>query len=96
MGRWTMGNIEICLLAVKGKPKRIIKNIKQLVIAERKRHSEKPPEVRNRIVELMGDLPRIELFARQKTEGWDIIEGKDNADGTGNDITKWIEENYEQ
>ena len=20
----------------------------------------------------MGDLPRIELFARQKTEGWDV------------------------
>jgi len=71
MGRWTMGNIEICILAVKGHPKRIAKNIKQLVIAERKRHSEKPDEVRNRIVKLMGDLPRIELFARQKTEGWD-------------------------
>lgn len=72
MGRWTMGNVEICLLGVKGKPKRIVKNIKQLVIAERKRHSEKPTEVRNRIIALMGDLPRIELFARQKTEGWDV------------------------
>jgi site-specific DNA-methyltransferase (adenine-specific) len=72
MGRWTMGNIELCLLAVKGKPHRIVKNVKQLVIAERKRHSEKPQEVRNRIVELMGNLPRIELFARQKTEGWDV------------------------
>ena len=67
-----MGNIEICLLGVKGKPKRIVRNIKQLVIAERKRHSEKPIEVRNRIVQLMEDLPRIELFARQKTEGWDV------------------------
>jgi N6-adenosine-specific RNA methylase IME4 len=72
MGRWTMGNIEICLLGVRGKPKRVIKNVKQLVIAERKRHSEKPQEVRERIVELMGDLPRVELFARQKTEGWDV------------------------
>ena len=72
MGRWTMGNVEICLIAVKGKPHRIVKNIKQLVSAERKRHSEKPEEVRKRIVELMGDLPRIELFARQKTEGWDV------------------------
>lgn len=72
MGRWTMGNVEICLLAVKGKPKRIVKNIKQLVIAERKRHSEKPEEVANRIVDLMGDLPRIELFARNKRNGWDV------------------------
>lgn len=72
MGRWTMGNIEICLLGVKGKPKRITKNIKQLVIAERKRHSEKPNIVRERIVELMGDLPRVELFAREKKDGWDV------------------------
>lgn len=72
MGRWTMGNVEICLLAVKGKPKRICKNIKQLVISERKRHSEKPEEVANRIVDLMGDLPRIELFARNKRDGWDV------------------------
>lgn len=72
LGRWTMGNVEICLLGRKGKPQRICKNIKQLVEAERTIHSKKPDEVRKRIVELMGDLPRIELFARQKTEGWDI------------------------
>jgi len=81
LGRWTMGNIEIVLLGVKGHPKRLIKNVKQLVIAERTEHSKKPVEVRNRIVELMGDLPRIELFARQKTEGWESvgydIDGKD-------------------
>lgn len=71
MGRWTMGNVEVCLLGKKGKPKRICKNIRQLVEAERTEHSKKPDEVRNRIVELMGDLPRIELFARQKVEGWD-------------------------
>jgi len=34
-------------------------------------HSEKPSIVRDRIVELVGDIPRIELFARQKVEGWD-------------------------
>jgi site-specific DNA-methyltransferase (adenine-specific) len=71
LGRWTMGNIEICLLATKGKPKRIIKNVKQFIECERTQHSKKPDEVRERIVELMGDLPRIELFARQKVEGWD-------------------------
>lgn len=73
MGRWIMGNIELCLLGTKGKPKRVVKNVKQLVIAERKKHSEKPSEVRERIVELMGDLPRIELFSRNPVEGWDCI-----------------------
>lgn len=72
LGRWTMGNVELCLLGVRGKPKRAVKNIYQLVEAERTKHSKKPDEVRERIVKLMGDLPRIELFARQKTEGWDV------------------------
>ena len=37
----------------------------------RREHSRKPDCVRDRIVELIGDLPRIELFARQKVQGWD-------------------------
>ncbi len=36
-----------------------------------KKYSKKPDEVRDRIVELFGDLPRIELFARQHADGWD-------------------------
>lgn len=71
MGRWTMGNIELCLLGVKGHPKRISKTTRQLISAVRTEHSKKPAETRARIVELMGDLPRIELFARQYADGWD-------------------------
>jgi site-specific DNA-methyltransferase (adenine-specific) len=47
-------------------------NVRQLVEAPRGAHSQKPDEVRNRIVELMGDLPRIELFARSYAKGWDV------------------------
>lgn len=71
LGHWTNGNAELCLFAKKGHPKRIAKNVKQIVMAHRSRHSEKPAEVRDRIVSLMGDLPRVELFARQLVEGWD-------------------------
>jgi N6-adenosine-specific RNA methylase IME4 len=71
LGRWTMASTEMVLLATRGRPQRIIKNVKQLVIAERTVHSKKPNEVRDRIIELMGDLPRIELFARARVEGWD-------------------------
>lgn len=71
LGHWTNGNAELCLFAKKGKPKRVAKNVKQIVMAHREGHSEKPTEVRDRIVALMGDLPRIELFARQKVDGWD-------------------------
>ena len=72
VGRWVMGNAELILLATRGKPKRISKSISQIIMTHRQGHSVKPVEARNKIVELMGDLPRIELFARQKTEGWDV------------------------
>ena len=73
LGYWTRANNEICLLATKGKPKRVSKSVHQVVIDKIREHSRKPDCVRDRIVELMGDLPRIELFARQKTPGWDVF-----------------------
>lgn len=71
LGYWTRSNVEVCLLATKGAPKRINKSVRQLIISHRRKHSRKPDEVRDRIVQLVGELPRIELFARQKVEGWD-------------------------
>lgn len=72
MGYWTRSNAEICLLATKGNPKRISKNVKQIIISHLEEHSKKPDAARDRIVDLAGDLPRIELFARQTTPGWDV------------------------
>lgn len=72
LGRWTRGNTEPCLIAIKGKPKRISAGVGQLVFSPLRRHSQKPAEVRDKIVELMGDLPRIELFAREAAPGWDV------------------------
>ena len=69
IGKWTMGSVEICLLGVKGKPNRIRKDVKQYVKAVRTKHSTKPVVVRERIVQLMGDVDRIELFAREAVEG---------------------------
>jgi N6-adenosine-specific RNA methylase IME4 len=72
LGFWTRGNAEVCLLGKKGKPKRHSASIHQFIISPIEEHSKKPDETRDRIVALMGDVPRIELFARQKTEGWDV------------------------
>jgi len=72
MGRWTRANAELCLIATKGKPKRITASIHSVIDTPIEEHSKKPDEARKRIIELVGDLPRIELFARQKTEGWDV------------------------
>lgn len=75
MGKYTRANAEVCLLGVsKGfHATQQIKSHKvhQIVEAPVGRHSEKPSEVRHRIVELLGDVPRIELFARERAEGWD-------------------------
>ena len=54
-----------------GKPKRQDENIHQLIISPLEAHSKKPDEVRDKIVRLLGDLPRVELFARQAAPGWD-------------------------
>ena len=71
LGHWTRANAEICLLATKGKPKRVSKSVHSVCDARIREHSRKPDEIRTRIVQLCGDLPRIELFARQNAEGWD-------------------------
>ncbi len=71
MGYWTRANAEICLLATKGNPKRISARVHSVIINHIREHSRKPDEARDRIVELCGDLPRIELFARQEATGWD-------------------------
>ena len=72
MGHWTRANAELCIIATKGSPKRMSKRVHQVIISPIEEHSKKPDETRDRIVELMGDVPRIELFARQKTPGWDV------------------------
>lgn len=72
LGRWTRDNSECCLIATKGKPKRINNSVSQLIVSPIQPHSKKPDETREKIVELMGDLSRIELFARQSTKGWDV------------------------
>ena len=71
MGYWTRANPEICLLATKGKPQRVSMSVRRLVIEPRREHSRKPDEEADRIVDKMGDVPRIELFARQSRRGWE-------------------------
>ena len=85
LGYWTRANNEICLLATKGKPKRVGKGVHQVVMDKIREHSRKPDCVRDRIIELCGNLPRIELFARQKINGWDVWGNEVNSIGEGDD-----------
>lgn len=72
MGYYTRSNAEICLIATKGKPlKRLSHKVHSVIVSHIEKHSKKPDEARKRILELFGDVPRIELFAREHSEGWD-------------------------
>ena len=71
MGYWTRANAEVCVIATKGNPKRVDAGVHQIIMSHIEEHSRKPQEARDRIKRLMGDVPMIELFARQKVDGWD-------------------------
>lgn len=66
MGRWTRANAEICLLATKWSPKRISASVLSIIDTPIEQHSKKPSIVREKIVQLLWDIPRVELFAREK------------------------------
>ena len=70
-GRYTRSNIEFCLLGTKGNLTVRSHTVNQIIDEPIRKHSQKPDIVRDRIVELLGDIPRIELFARSRHEGWD-------------------------
>ncbi len=84
LGYWTRSNSELCLLATKGRPARNSRSVHQICDERVMQHSKKPPEIRDKIVELCGDVPRIELFARETCDGWvsvgDEIDGSDIRD----------------
>lgn len=75
-GAYTLkSGIENCLLARRGSLNGWVQNrkVRALIQSQRMEHSVKPDEARLRIETLFGDRPRVELFAREKHEGWDAI-----------------------
>ena len=70
LGYWTRANSEVCLLATRGKPKRLNADVRQGIIAPRREHSRKPDGIHERIERLVAG-PYLELFARQRRPGWD-------------------------
>lgn len=70
-GYYTRANPETCLLGIIGSMERKSAAVRQLVVEPLREHSRKPDRVATDIVKLFGDVPRAELFARTKREGWD-------------------------
>lgn len=79
LGYWTRSNSEVCLLATRGKPKRLDAGVRQGIIEPRREHSRKPDCVHERIERLVPG-PRLELFGRQSRVDWTVW---------GNEATKF-------
>ena len=72
IGNYTLSNAEYVLIGHKGKYWRNDASVRQILLKPKTRfHSQKPTEIMDRIVRMVGDVPRIELFARQRVDGWD-------------------------
>ena len=84
MGNYTRSNSEVCLIATRGKPKRVSASVHSVIMSPIEAHSKKPDEARKRIEQLYGDVSRIEIFARQEAAGWisigNGISGRDIRD----------------
>lgn len=92
MGHMTRANSEDCMFAVKGKlPPRLDASICQHVTAPRMGHSSKPPEFRDLLVRLLGDVARCELFSRDSVDGWDMFGNQCESDLVVNHgvFSKW-------
>lgn len=80
-GYYTASNPEIVLLGVKGRMKPVKRLVNSVILTPRREHSRKPDEVRDRIVQVFGDLSRVELFCRHPAPGWDSfgneLDGRD-------------------
>jgi N6-adenosine-specific RNA methylase IME4 len=68
-GYWTRANPELCLLATRRRPQRISRSVRQLILAPRRAHSQKPEAVYERIESLVAG-PYLELFARNCRPDW--------------------------
>lgn len=71
MGFWTRAGSECCLIATRGNPKPVSHAVRSVITSPVLKHSQKPQEAADRTVELCGDVPRLELFARDQKPGWD-------------------------
>ncbi len=70
---YTKRDCEFCFIGTRGKYLNLKRSVNQILLEPKDAHSKKPNEIKDRILDLCGDLPRLEMFARSSTEGWDVF-----------------------
>jgi len=73
MGFRTRAGSESAIIAIKGKPKVCSHSVRAVHSFPVSKHSKKPVEFRDLIIDLCGDVPRLEMFARESAKGWDVF-----------------------
>jgi N6-adenosine-specific RNA methylase IME4 len=90
MGSYSRSNIEVCLLATKGKGLKVLNHsISQLMFSPRTTHSTKPDEARYKIEAVFGRPRRVELFGRKKAPGWCVV-----GNEIGDTVQDFIAKNF--
>lgn len=74
-GYYTMSQCEICIVGKRGRipTPRGARNVKQFLSEQRGVHSKKPDEIRNRIVTMFPSQKKLEMFSRDRVDGWDAF-----------------------
>jgi N6-adenosine-specific RNA methylase IME4 len=90
-GYYTRANAEVVLFGVRGKPSVLRHDVPQLIIAPRRKHSQKPDEVYERLERLIAG-PYVEIFARQRRPGWEAAFSREADTGPGQ--RRWASDSY--
>ncbi len=72
MGYWFRGQVELCLLGIKGEIPAFRCQKANFIQSKVRKHSRKPDEMYG-LIESLNINPKIELFARERREGWDVF-----------------------
>jgi N6-adenosine-specific RNA methylase IME4 len=94
LGYWTRANSEVCLLATRGRPKRLNADVRQAIIEPARQHSRKPDCIYGRIERLAAG-PYLELFARQRRPGWTAWGNEVGKYDAQQDITESVKLGFE-
>lgn len=69
MGFWFRGQVEVCLVGVRGKCPPFRCQQRNIIVEQSERHSRKPDRFWE-LIEPIAMTPRVELFAREERPGW--------------------------
>lgn len=91
MGHKFRNCTENALIGTRGSPDVLVRTERNVELHLALRHSAKPEGLSERLERMLGDVPRLELFARRDRPGW-VCTGKECPSTYNQDIQTWLAE----